>query len=46
MLGMIPAMAVILFIIVALFNAVRPPLIILLTIPFAIIGITAGLLAT
>jgi multidrug efflux pump subunit AcrB len=44
--GMIPAMAIILFIIVALFNAVRPPLIILLTIPFVAIGITAGLLAT
>jgi multidrug efflux pump subunit AcrB len=43
--GMIPALAIILFIIVALFNAVRPLLIILLTIPFAIIGITAGLLA-
>ena len=44
--GMIPAMAIILFIIVALFNASRPPLIILLTIPFVAIGITAGLLAT
>ncbi len=43
--GMIPALVIILFIIVALFNAVRPLLIILLTIPFAIIGITAGLLA-
>ena len=43
--GMVPALAIILFIIVALFNAVRPLLIILLTIPFAIIGITAGLLA-
>ncbi len=44
--GIIPAMAIVLFIIVALFNAARPPLIILLTIPFAAIGITAGLLAT
>jgi len=44
--GTIPAMAIVLFIIVALFNASRPPLIILLTIPFAAIGITAGLLAT
>ena len=43
--GVIPALAIILFIIVALFNAIRPLLIILLTIPFAIIGITAGLLA-
>jgi multidrug efflux pump subunit AcrB len=37
---------IILFIIVALFNAMRPPLIIVLTIPFVMIGITAGLLAT
>jgi multidrug efflux pump subunit AcrB len=44
--GVIPAMAVVLFIIVALFNAARPPMIILLAIPFAVIGITAGLLAT
>ena len=44
--GVIPAVAVILFIIVALFNAFRPPLIILFTIPFAAIGITAGLLST
>lgn len=33
------------FIIVALFNAYRPPLVILLTIPFALIAIVAGLLA-
>jgi len=44
--GVIPTIAVILFIIVALFNAFRPPLIIVLTIPFAAIGITAGLLST
>jgi multidrug efflux pump subunit AcrB len=44
--GVIPSVAVILFIIVALFNAFRPPLIIVLTIPFAAIGITAGLLST
>lgn len=44
--GVIPAVAVILSIIVALFNAFRPPLIIVLTIPFAAIGITAGLLST
>jgi multidrug efflux pump subunit AcrB len=42
----IPAAAIILTIIVALFNALRPPLIIILTIPFALIGITAGLLPT
>jgi multidrug efflux pump subunit AcrB len=35
---------IILFIIVALFNAIRPLLVILLTIPFAVIGITLGLL--
>ncbi|MCK4838291.1 MAG: efflux RND transporter permease subunit, partial [Desulfobulbaceae bacterium] len=44
--GTIPTAAIILFIIVALFNAFRPPLVILLTIPFAAIGITAGLLFT
>jgi multidrug efflux pump subunit AcrB len=44
--GVVPAAAIVLFIIVALFNAFRPPLIILLTIPFAAIGITAGLLTT
>ena len=44
--GVIPAVAVILFILMALFNAFRPPLIIVLTIPFAAIGITAGLLST
>ena len=43
--GFIPAFAVILFIIVALFNAFRPPIVILLTVPFAMIGITTGLLA-
>ncbi len=44
--GVIPAAAIILTIIVALFNAMRPPLIIILTIPFALIGIVAGLLPT
>jgi multidrug efflux pump subunit AcrB len=43
---MIPAAAVILLIIVILFNAYRPLLVILLTLPFALVGITAGLLAT
>jgi len=43
---MIPMAAIMLFIMVALFNAFRPPIIILLTIPFAAIGITAGLLGT
>jgi multidrug efflux pump subunit AcrB len=44
--GLIPTAAIILFIIVALFNAIRPTLVIIFTIPFAAIGITAGLLAT
>jgi multidrug efflux pump subunit AcrB len=42
--GMIPMAAVILFVIVFLFNAFKPPIVILLTIPFALIGITVGLL--
>ena len=42
--GAVPAAVIVVFIIVALFNAFRPPLIILLVIPFALIGITAGLL--
>lgn len=42
--GVVPAVVVILFIIVMLFNAFRPMLIIIATIPFALIGITAGLL--
>ena len=42
--GVIPAFAIIVLIIVALFNAYRPPLVIFLTIPFAFIGVTAGLL--
>ncbi|MDJ0851916.1 MAG: efflux RND transporter permease subunit [Myxococcota bacterium] len=44
--GVIPAGVIILFIIVALFNAMRPPIIIVLVIPFAAIGITLGLLVT
>jgi multidrug efflux pump subunit AcrB len=43
--GLIPAFAIILFIIVMLFNAFPPPVVILLTVPFAMIGITSGLLA-
>ncbi|MDJ0950427.1 MAG: efflux RND transporter permease subunit [Alphaproteobacteria bacterium] len=44
--GMVPAAVVIVVIMVALFNAIRPPLVILLVVPFAIIGITAILLPT
>ena len=43
--GVIPAVVIMLFILVYLFNAFLPPLIIVATIPFAFIGITAGLLA-
>ncbi len=42
--GVIPAIAIVVFILVALFNAYRPPLVIVLTIPFALIGISVGLL--
>lgn len=42
--GMLPAVVVMLLIIVALFNNFRTPLVIVLTIPFAVIGISAGLL--
>jgi len=44
--GVLPAVIIILFIIVMLFNAFRPPIIIILTIPFALIGITWGLVLT
>jgi len=44
--GMVPAAVIVMLIIVALFNAVRPLLIILFTVPFAIIGVTVGLLVT
>jgi multidrug efflux pump subunit AcrB len=44
--GMIPAFVIMILIIVALFNAVRPAVIIFMTIPFALIGITAILLPT
>lgn len=44
--GIVPAVVVMLFIMVALFNSFREPLIILMTIPLAIIGVTVGLLTT
>ena len=44
--GMVPAAVIVALIIVALFNALRPPLIILCVIPFALIGVTVGLLVT
>ncbi len=44
--GLGPAVAIMLLIIVALSNAYRPPLIMILVIPFVMIGITPGLLMT
>jgi multidrug efflux pump subunit AcrB len=44
--GLVPAAAIMLLIIVGLFNAIRPALVIVLTIPLAVVGMTWGLLAT
>jgi len=44
--GIIPAVGIMLLILAGLFNAVCPVLVIILTIPFALIGVTAGLLGT
>ena len=44
--GMVPSLIIMVLIIVVLFNAYRPPMIIFLVIPLAIIGITFGLLST
>lgn len=44
--GLFPAVIIMLLIIVMLFNAYRPPFIIIAVIPFAMIGITFGLLLT
>jgi len=44
--GIVPALGVMLIIIVGLFNAIRPTAIIMLTIPFSVVGMTAGLLVT
>lgn len=44
--GMIPAFVIMTLIIVALFNSLKPSLIIALVVPFALIGITAILLPT
>ena len=43
--GIVPAVILMLLIIVVLYNAYRPAVVIILMIPFAIIGITVGLLA-
>lgn len=44
--GVIPAVVIVLLLIVYLYNAIRPPLIIVLAIPFMIIGIAPALFAT
>ena len=44
--GIVPAVVIMLFILVALFNGFRPMLICVLVIPFVMIGITGGLLLT
>jgi multidrug efflux pump subunit AcrB len=44
--GIVPAVVIMIAIIVVLFNAYRPPLIIFMVIPFAVVGITFGLLVT
>jgi multidrug efflux pump subunit AcrB len=44
--GIVPALGIMLIIIVGLFNAMRPAAIIMLTIPFSVVGMTAGLLVT
>ena len=44
--GIVPAAMIMILTIVLLFNAVRPPLVILCTIPFAMIGVTLGFLVT
>jgi multidrug efflux pump subunit AcrB len=41
--GLVPTGTIMLFVMVALFNAMRPPLVILLTIPFALVGVIFGL---
>ncbi|MEM1410967.1 MAG: efflux RND transporter permease subunit, partial [Pseudomonadota bacterium] len=44
--GVVPAVIIMALIVVALFNAYRPPLVILCAIPFIVIGISFGLLLT
>jgi multidrug efflux pump subunit AcrB len=44
--GVVPTVVIMTLIIVILFNAFRPPIIIFAVIPFAFIGITSGLLVT
>ncbi len=44
--GIVPALMIAALLVVGLFNAFRPPLIIALVIPFAMIGVAIGLLVT
>jgi multidrug efflux pump subunit AcrB len=44
--GIVPALVIMLFILVALFNGIRPMVICIAVIPFVMIGITSGLLLT
>jgi multidrug efflux pump subunit AcrB len=44
--GIVPALGLMLLIIVGLFNSLRAAAIIMLTIPFSVVGMTAGLLVT
>jgi multidrug efflux pump subunit AcrB len=44
--GLVPAIIIILFIIILLFSKVKPTLIIVLVLPFVIVGITVGLLGS
>ena len=44
--GLGPAVVIMIFIIILLFNGFRPPTIIFLLIPYIMVGMTAGLLAT
>ncbi|MEO1080292.1 MAG: efflux RND transporter permease subunit [Pseudomonadota bacterium] len=44
--GVVPAVIVMALIVVALFNAYRPPLIILCAIPFIVVGVSFGLLVS
>ncbi|WP_459556706.1 efflux RND transporter permease subunit [Lacunimicrobium album] len=42
--GMVPAVLIVALILVSLFNAFKPPLVIVAVVPFALIGVTIGLL--
>jgi multidrug efflux pump subunit AcrB len=44
--GMVPMAVIVALIVVGLFNAFRPPLIIVCVVPFVLIGVTFGLLVT